>query len=236
MSWFSNVLRHFSRMTHDVGAGAIAVSFGLPFELGPAATRLLLHAHTGDPTARAKVHHLSARGPEWHGLLLAISQALRAHPHFATFEAHAHHPHDVAPPPALGIPSAPLSPHAHAHLARHPHTPHGPIGAGLISHPSWGSGHEWAEDGAHQEVEAGYASHPTWAAGDWAEQYETGHQGHHHHGPHREPGRGGAFGLFEPLTEALLVERDSLEEIPAFNVDDPEAWQTPQHPRGTPGV
>jgi hypothetical protein len=229
MSWFSNLVHKFEHVLRHVGAIAgdvLAASFGFPPGAGFAAVELLMHAHAGDPHARAKVARLS-QNPKMRAYLQEVARHLRAHPHYATFRDHAEHPHHVAPPPTRGVPSAPLPPDAYGHLAPHPHT------AGLTSHSMWNAG--GPEVGRAQIVgEDPFSVGRAQIVGAddrmGAGRPYTGHAPH----PHRQhhPGHGSqAYGV-----EWLLEEEDALDRLTASEDGDPEEWRTERAPRGTPGV
>ena len=135
MSWFSNLVHKFVHIVHDIAPvlGEIgATMFGFPPGAGAAMGLLLMHAHAGDPAAKAKVARM-AQDPRQRAFMNAVSAKLKEHPHFHTFRSHAGHPHGHAGPPAHGIPSRPLPFGAHAHMTVADHA------SGLTEHPSWRS-------------------------------------------------------------------------------------------------
>jgi hypothetical protein len=241
MSWFSNLVHRFEHVLRHVAAIAgdvVAASFGFPPGAGFAAAELLMHAHAGDPHARAKVARLS-QNPRMRAYLLEVSRHLRAHPDYATFRSHAGHGHPAPTPQRHGMAAAPLPPGAHASLA------HGPAAAGLTTHSTW-TGAEWEVGRAqivgedpfalgHEEI-VGEEPYSTGRAQIVGEAF-VGADGHHagDHGPrhHRHPHGHGpqARGI-----EWLLGEQEELDRMTSPYDGEPEEWQTPRAPLGTPGI
>ena len=91
-NFFKSVLRPFSHFLKHVVSAAVEVAaplFGVPPGVAATLAELLLHAHAGDPHAKAKVREL-ARDPKYKAFLQHVSAHAKQHPHFAKMKAHAH--------------------------------------------------------------------------------------------------------------------------------------------------
>lgn len=91
-SFFHSIVKSFDHIIKHVAAALVepmAMAFGLPPGTIHVLTELLMHAHAGNPKARAQVEHLAKTQPGMKQALTQISLHLRQHPHFAHFQAHA---------------------------------------------------------------------------------------------------------------------------------------------------
>ena len=225
--FFDNIVHTFQHIVHDVAPvlGEIgATMFGFPPGAGGLATILLMKAKAGDPQAKAKVARMS-QNPKMRAFLNEAAKHLKAHPHFATFHAHATHPRAHAGPPSM-VPSRPLAPHAMQHLTVADHA------AGITEHPDW---HSAGAIGAQtpgpvarfldERIETGFGP-------AMSETVETGRLPHGHH-RHRHFGHG----IDGDGIDWILGEMTVTDNIPSpVAADGPERWHTHQAPHGTPGM
>ena len=86
-----HVVKGFSHIMHDLGpiGVAAAAALGLPEIAGAGMIDLLMKDHAGSKPAAAKLREVSARGGNWPALIHNVAQAIKAHPDFAEFHAHA---------------------------------------------------------------------------------------------------------------------------------------------------
>lgn len=91
-SFFHGIVKQFDHIAKHVAAAlgdTMGVAFGLPPGTVAALTELLMHAHAGNPKARAQVEHIARTQPGMKQAMTQMSLAIRQHPHFAHFQAHA---------------------------------------------------------------------------------------------------------------------------------------------------
>jgi hypothetical protein len=85
----AHAIHAFQHIAKDLGpfGFALAMSLGLPPDLGTAAATLLMASHAGDPKAKAKVKALADKSPEHRKLFEGVSDEIRHHKSFGGFHA-----------------------------------------------------------------------------------------------------------------------------------------------------
>lgn len=181
MSWFGDIVHKFGNVLKHVGAvlaDTVAISFGVPPGVTTGIAEILMHAHAGNPAAKAKVA-AAMRDPKQHALYSAVNAHLKAHPDFATFKAAAMG-HPVTP----GVRSAPMPHYAWGHTAGYHGGNPAVAYAGLSTHSAWAGA--TAKAVAEEAAEVGQViTGPVRAYNPNAP-----HFGHHHHHRDWDEGQG----------------------------------------------